>query len=46
MFRNARLTMNPLYHCLICLFVKFVLFNRKSKSSLDSFLFFDELPPI
>ena len=36
------LTMNPLYHCLICCLLKFVLSMRKSISSLASFFL---LPP-
>lgn len=42
--KKSELTIKPLYHCLICGLLKVVLFNRNSKSSLESCLL--ELPPI
>lgn len=42
--RNNILTINPLYHALICCFVKLVFCMRKSISSLGSFLL--PAPPI
>ena len=40
----TKLTMKPLYHCLICGLLNVVLFNKNSKSSFESCLL--ELPPI